>query len=173
MKQKLALSCALMHDPQLLILDEPTTGVDPLSRQEFWGMLKELKESGVSIFVSTPYMEEAQKCDYVYMMHKGRIISEGTPSNVTETFNGILYEFEIFGKKPQEYMYELIKVFPGNPVYMSGKKVHMSVSRGENFIGIETKSLLVSPDMSIRNIVPELEDIFIIKVLSGRSDEGN
>lgn len=166
MKQKLALSCALMHDPKLLILDEPTTGVDPLSRKEFWGMLHELKEGGVTILVSTPYMEEALKCDFIYMMHKGKVIGEGPPEDLAGSFEGNLYEFEISGRKPQEYLYDLKKLFPGNPVFMSGKKVHLARSESGNLSDIQTKSSSIDPGLFITRIVPELEDIFIIRVLS-------
>ena len=170
MKQKLALSCALMHDPRLLILDEPTTGVDPLSRQEFWGMLHELKEGGVSILVSTPYMEEALKCDYVYMMHKGRIIGKGLPGNLSREFEGNLFEFWIPERKPQEFLSSLKELFRGDPVFMSGKKVHLASSTEEHLSDIRTKTSSLDPGLLITKINPELEDIFIIRVLAEGSD---
>ena len=170
MKQKLALSCALMHDPKLLILDEPTTGVDPLSRQEFWGMLHELKEAGVSILVSTPYMEEAVKCDYVYMMHKGKIIGEGIPGDLSREFDGSMYEFEIPGRKPQEFLSSLKELYREDPVFMSGKKVHLACKGGEQLSEIHTKTSSLSPELLITKIDPELEDIFIIRVLEEGSD---
>jgi len=166
MKQKLALSCALMHDPRLLILDEPTTGVDPLSRQEFWAMLHELKEDGVSILVSTPYMEEALKCDFVYMMQKGKIIGEGLPEKLSGEFEGSLYEFEIPGRKPQEFLAAIKKLFRGNPVYMSGKKVHLASKAGEHISDIRIKTSSLDPELLITKIYPGLEDIFIIRVLA-------
>ena len=86
MKQKLALSCTLIHDPEILILDEPTTGVDPVSRTEFWEILRELKAQGVTILVSTPYMDEALQCDRVSVMHAGRILASGTPASLIEAF---------------------------------------------------------------------------------------
>lgn len=79
MKQKLALSCALIHKPQVLFLDEPTTGVDPVSRKEFWEMLKRLQKRGITILVSTPYMDEAELCDRVALIHQGKILKIGTP----------------------------------------------------------------------------------------------
>src|SRR3982750_1744541 len=82
MKQKLALSCALFHKPTVLFLDEPTTGVDPVSRKEFWGMLKNLKQQGITILVSTPYMDEANLCDRIALIHKGRILKIDTPENI-------------------------------------------------------------------------------------------
>lgn len=91
MKQKLALCCALVHKPKVLFLDEPTTGVDAVSRKEFWSMLKRIRESGVSIFVSTPYMDEAARCDRIAMISEGHILGSGTPDQIRETFPDTLY----------------------------------------------------------------------------------
>jgi ABC-2 type transport system ATP-binding protein len=91
MKQKLALSCALIHTPEVLILDEPTVGVDPLSRQEFWEILRSLQQQGKTILVSTAYMDEADQCDRVALMHRGRIIVSGTPAEVKAGFRYPLY----------------------------------------------------------------------------------
>lgn len=84
MKQKLALSCALIHKPKVLFLDEPTTGVDAVSRSEFWDMLYGLREHGISILVSTPYMDEAGKCDRIAMINEGKILKIDTPENITD-----------------------------------------------------------------------------------------
>lgn len=84
MKQKLALSCALIHKPAVLFLDEPTTGVDAVSRGEFWDMLHGLREYGISILVSTPYMDEANKCDRIALINEGRILKIDTPENITD-----------------------------------------------------------------------------------------
>ena len=91
MKQKLALSCALIHKPKILFLDEPTTGVDPVSRKEFWEMLKRLKAQGISILVSTPYMDEANMCDRIALMQNGRILEIDTPQNIINRFDKNLY----------------------------------------------------------------------------------
>lgn len=85
MKQKLALSCALIHRPSVLLLDEPTTGVDVVSRKEFWDMLKSLKEQGITILVSTPYMDEASRCDRIALIQNGKILSVDTPANIQGT----------------------------------------------------------------------------------------
>src|SRR5487761_2102800 len=92
MKQKLALSCALIHRPSVLFLDEPTTGVDAVSRKEFWEMLKNLKEQGITILVSTPYMDEAGKCDRVALMQAGNIMSINTPDGIIAKFEKDLFE---------------------------------------------------------------------------------
>ena len=90
MKQKLALSCALIHRPTVLFLDEPTTGVDAVSRKEFWEMLKRLKQQGITILVSTPYMDEASLCDRIALMQAGEILSSGTPTEITDQFKQTL-----------------------------------------------------------------------------------
>ena len=91
MKQKLALSCALIHKPTVLFLDEPTTGVDPVSRKEFWGMLRNLKEQGITILVSTPYMDEASLCDRIALITNGQILKVDTPQNIVAQFDKILW----------------------------------------------------------------------------------
>ena len=91
MKQKLALSCALIHRPKVLFLDEPTTGVDAVSRSEFWDMLSDLKQRGITILVSTPYMDEASRCDRVALCNEGRILTIDTPCNIVDNFDKRLY----------------------------------------------------------------------------------
>ncbi len=91
MKQKLALSCALIHKPSVLFLDEPTTGVDAVSRSEFWDMLAELKQKGISILVSTPYMDEACRCDRIALCNNGKILGIDTPAGITSRFDEPLY----------------------------------------------------------------------------------
>ena len=91
MKQKLALSCALVHTPQLLILDEPTTGVDPVSRREFWEILSDLRKQGITILVSTPYMDEATACDRLLILHKGELLRDGTPAALLAGYPLALY----------------------------------------------------------------------------------
>ena len=102
MKQKLALCCELIHKPDLLILDEPTTGVDPVSRNEFWDMLMNLKEQGITILVSTPYMNEAALCDRVALIQNGKTLSIDTPENITNRFTKILLGIR------SENMYDLL-----------------------------------------------------------------
>lgn len=90
MKQKLALSCALIHKPTVLFLDEPTTGVDPVSRKEFWGILKKLQQQGITILVSTPYMDEASLCDRIALIQKGRLLTIDSPQEVADSFQKTL-----------------------------------------------------------------------------------
>ncbi|MBN2745709.1 MAG: ABC transporter ATP-binding protein [Bacteroidales bacterium] len=117
MKQKLALSCALIHKPELLFLDEPTTGVDVVSRAEFWEMLRKLKNYGITIVVSTPYMDEAALCDKVALIQKGKILQTDSPNNITESFvkplfsvksnerNSLSKDIETFGKTDSFYWF--------------------------------------------------------------------
>jgi ABC-2 type transport system ATP-binding protein len=91
MKQKLALSCALIHTPRLLVLDEPTTGVDPVSRKEFWDILFDLKKQGITILVSTPYMDEAALCDSLLLLHKGEVLKQGSPAELIAGYPHTLY----------------------------------------------------------------------------------
>ncbi len=105
MKQKLALCCALIHKPKVLFLDEPTTGVDPVSRKEFWEMLKRLKEQGISILVSTPYMNEAKLCDRIALIQNGKILEIDTPQNIVDRFDNNLYAVR------SDNMFELLNGF--------------------------------------------------------------
>lgn len=91
MKQKLALCCALIHRPSVLFLDEPTTGVDAVSRSEFWDMLSDLKRRGISMLVSTPYMDEARRCDRIALCDRGRLLGVDTPQGIVRGFGGRLY----------------------------------------------------------------------------------
>jgi len=124
MKQKLALSCALIHQPRLLILDEPTTGVDAVSRSEFWELLKSLKQKGITILVSTPYMDEAGMCDRVALMQNGKIMAIDAPLNIAKGFRRTLLAVR------SDNMYKLIldlRLYPqANSVYPFGHFVHFT-----------------------------------------------
>ncbi|MDR3217539.1 MAG: ABC transporter ATP-binding protein [Dysgonamonadaceae bacterium] len=123
MKQKLALSCALIHKPTVLFLDEPTTGVDPVSRKEFWEMLKNLKEQGITIIVSTPYMDEAGLCDRIALIQHGKMLSVETPDRITAQFPHKLYRAE------SKNNYALLGALRQNPevksAYMFGEYLHV------------------------------------------------
>lgn len=111
MKQKLALCCALIHQPTVLFLDEPTTGVDPVSRKEFWEMLKNLKQQGITILVSTPYMDEASLCDRIALIQEGTILSIDTPANIIAAYPNALYAIkadQIYQLKKDLVAYENI-----------------------------------------------------------------
>ncbi len=124
MKQKLALSCALIHTPRILILDEPTTGVDPLSRKEFWEILKSIQQEGTSILVSTPYMDEADLCDRVGLMFQGELVTVGTPNEIRRLFPFILYKIQ------GQDLYRLRQFFQQQPavaqVQLFGDVLHVA-----------------------------------------------
>ncbi|MGK7396043.1 MAG: ABC transporter ATP-binding protein [Candidatus Cyclobacteriaceae bacterium M3_2C_046] len=128
MKQKLALSCALIHRPKVLFLDEPTTGVDPVSRREFWDILKGLKKYNITILVSTPYMDEANRCERVALIQKGKLMSIDTPEAIRKDFSRHLYSV-----KTSRSMYQLLQDLKNydhsRSVYVFGEEVHYTDRR--------------------------------------------
>jgi ABC-2 type transport system ATP-binding protein len=129
MKQKLALSCALIHKPELLILDEPTTGVDAVSRAEFWTMLKKLVQFNITILVSTPYMDEAMKCDRVALIQEGRILMIDEPQRVRDGFSRKLFSIQT----PQKYtLIKALRGFSGiHTAYPFGDSLHVTFKENE------------------------------------------
>ena len=164
MKQKLALSCALIHKPKVLFLDEPTTGVDPVSRKEFWEMLRRLKEDGITIVVSTPYMDEANLCDRIALIQNGQIFTIDTPENIVKQFKKKLFMV----KSDNNYL--LLEQLRNNPqvesVFMFGDNLHVTfngewrMENGEldNTENISQFSILNS---QFSEIQPSVEDCFI------------
>jgi len=160
MKQKLALSCALIHKPEILILDEPTTGVDPVSRKEFWDMLGRLKEQGITILVSTAYMDEASRCDRIALIREGEFIASDTPQGIIDDYPEVLWSVE--GSR----MSALLDVLRGNAQVKSsfafGDKHHITVE--EELYPDELKQYLVDKgfhDVRIAPIEPTVEDCFM------------
>ena len=141
MKQKLALSCALIHRPELLILDEPTTGVDAVSRKEFWDLLKKMQESGITILVSTPYMDEASLCDRVALMQSGNLLAVDTPKSITADYKGQL--FGVKTNKMHSLLTDLEEVSIATQIYRFGDGVHITSHQNddENFVQIISNSL--------------------------------
>ena len=126
MKQKLALCCALVHKPSVLFLDEPTTGVDPVSRKEFWGMLKNLKEKGITIMVSTPYMDEAVLCERVALIQDGRILAIDTPEKITQSFGKPL--FSVRSSNQHKLLTDLRQFEQTHSCYAFGQTAHLTVT---------------------------------------------
>ncbi|PHN03208.1 ABC transporter ATP-binding protein [Flavilitoribacter nigricans] len=124
MKQKLALSCALIHAPRVLFLDEPTTGVDAVSRQEFWEMLQRLKAKNITILVSTPYMDEAQLCDRIGLIRQGRILSVAPPDELTAAYPHPL--FEVGAQNRYQLLQDLREYSPTRSVFPFGEFLHLS-----------------------------------------------
>lgn len=159
MKQKLALSCALIHDPRLLILDEPTTGVDPLSRRQFWETLLQLKADGVTILVSTPYMDEVARCDRAVFILGGRKLAEDSPAGLAESFVGRIFYINTV---PAPTLLDQINRLGGLSAVRFGAGIHLylgSDDRVENHFN-NLGTLGVRPDQ-ISPTTPDLEDRFI------------
>lgn len=161
MKQKLALSCALIHKPKVLFLDEPTTGVDPVSRKEFWEMLKRLQKKGITILVSTPYMDEAALCDRIALIQDGKILEIDTPSSIVSHFPKPLYNITAHN------MYSLITSLTAYEhtysIFPFGEFVHYTDKRNT----IDKNSLITYlqqqglADIQIQETQPTIEDTFM------------
>jgi len=161
MKQKLALSCALIHKPEILILDEPTTGVDAVSRKEFWEMLQNLKKMGITILVSTPYMDEAGLCDKVALIEKGQIMQINTPREIVQNFKQDLYAIH------SENIYQLINYlrnseFTGS-VHAFGQFVHFTAKDKAFEPEVLTNHLNANgfKQIDMQKIKPTIEDCFM------------
>jgi ABC-type multidrug transport system ATPase subunit len=161
MKQKLALSCALIHKPKILVLDEPTTGVDAVSRKEFWEMLKNLQQKGITIMVSTPYMDEANLCDRVALIQKGQILDVDSPKRITEKFPR-----KIIQVKTDE-IYRLVNDLrsfeKAESVYAFGQFVHFTgidddveISELDFYLNKQQHKNIV-----VEEISPGIEDVFM------------
>jgi ABC-2 type transport system ATP-binding protein len=161
MKQKLALCCALIHKPEVLFLDEPTTGVDVVSRKEFWEMLKRLKQQGISILVSTPYMDEASLCDRIALIQNGNIMSLDTPQKIMDGFPA-----KLLAVKSKD-MYRLLKDFRSDPAvetcYAFGEFLHLTLKDDKNANGILERLAVQhqTEDFEAKVIKPSIEDSFI------------
>lgn len=158
MKQKLALCCALIHKPAVLFLDEPTTGVDVVSRKEFWMMLKKLKEQGLTILVSTPYMDEALLCDRIAFINKGEILSISTPEKIIASYPHRL--FAIQTKDTFNWMNRLRSWEKTHTCFAFGESIHWT-PKGETTQEEVLQAWNHDAELSIHPIPPTLEDCFI------------
>jgi len=173
MKQKLALSCALVHRPEVLFLDEPTTGVDAVSRKEFWQMLGRLREEGMTILVSTPYMDEAVLCDRIAFMQEGRMLALDTPTGMTTLFRKPL--FAIRARETWRLLCALRASPHAASVYAFGSALHYtdnrpSVSADELLVVLQADGFT---ELSVSVIQPGIEDTFIalMEEKKGAADE--
>jgi ABC-type multidrug transport system ATPase subunit len=165
MKQKLALSCALVHRPDILFLDEPTTGVDAVSRREFWDLLDSLRESGLPIVVSTPYMDEASRCDRVALIQQGRILAVDDPGAIGRRFPDLL--FSVRGSDRYAMLRALRDLPHAASVFPFGDELHYSDSRpgaDADAVASEVQSILRErgfADAEVARIEPGIEDTFM------------
>jgi ABC-2 type transport system ATP-binding protein len=162
MKQKLALSCALIHTPRLLLLDEPTTGVDPLSRRDLWRLLFDLWQEHVTIIVSTPYMDEAERCSRVGFLSQGTLIASGRPEELRRQFHGTI--LEVFASQRFEAKAALTQLPHVTEVNLFGDGLHVTIDTGEGASAeAETRRALEANGIavrSIRQVEPSIEDVF-------------
>lgn len=171
MKQKLALCCALVHKPSVLLLDEPTTGVDAVSRSEFWDMLASLKQEGITILVSTPYMDEAFRCDRVALMQDGRMLSIDTPNGIIERYGHRLLAVQ--GDKVTRLLNDLRQLDGVGPCHAFGDSLHVTVTDPylqANALA-ERLTRLGHTRLSVSPITPGIEDCFLALAAPDHLDE--
>ena len=165
MKQKLALSCALVHRPDILFLDEPTTGVDAVSRREFWDQLLVLKESGLTIVVSTPYMDEALRCDRVALIHGGKILEIDPPGSIGTRYR--LPLIAVRGSKRFDLLHALREFPHAHSVYLFGDELHYTDARADatpETVASEVSEFLAGrghKDVEAKPIAAGIEDSFM------------
>ena len=161
MKQKLALACTLIHTPRLLLLDEPTTGVDPVSRRDFWKILSSLLRTGITIFMSTPYLDEAERCSRVGLMNNGRLVAADTPQAVKRLMKGEVVEV-VCGEIRRAF--DLLKIWPGaGEVQIFGDRLNLVVGDAiRDFPAVASRLRKAGIEvMDWRTIPPSLENVFI------------
>ena len=165
MKQKLALACTLVHEPALIVLDEPTTGVDPVSRREFWKLLSEFQSQGITIVMATPYLDEAERCTRVALLHDGRLLALDRPDALRATFPGTLFEVIVGDHRRAP---EVLKQIPGvTGVQMFGERAHVVVDRADARAGERLSSRLADAGLTVTSVRPlaaSLEDVFIARL---------
>lgn len=168
-KQRVALGAALLHEPPVLFLDEPTSGVDPASRRLFWEILDDLTAAGTTIFVTTHTMDEADRCDRVGIMYAGRLIADDSPAALKAAFRGVLYQVEA---DPLLAALDAAKVLPGvADAVMFGTALHVTAAGEEPEAlrrGLETAGIRVG---DVRRIEPAMEDVFVQSILQSERGE--
>jgi ABC-2 type transport system ATP-binding protein len=168
MKQKLALCCALIHEPKVLFLDEPTTGVDPVSRKEFWEMLKRLKQRGLAILVSTPYMDEAALCDEIALIQNGKILDKQAPQQLIQSFGRHL--FAVKAPHMRSLLLGLNQLEIVNDAYAFGEHAHVVLKQSDGTL--DSLSLAMTQHQityeSLAQVEPSIEDCFIKYLRNGR-----
>ena len=169
MKQKLGLACALIHTPKVLFLDEPTNGVDPVSRRDFWRILYQLIREKVTIFVSTAYLDEAERCNRLGLIHEGKLLATGTPDEVKQLMQGTI--LEVRSSEPRRATALLRERRLADSVGLFGDRIHM-LTREPDAVSIEAERVLREAGFAvdeIHPIQPALEDVFI-SVLAKREE---
>lgn len=160
-KQRLALGCAILHEPPIIFLDEPTAGVDPISRRSFWALIYQLADAGVTVFVTTHYMDEAEYCDRLGLVYRGELIALGTPEELKVTMTEELVE--VACEQPQEAL-AVVEALPGiQHAALFGRGLHVVTARAGEAIPAITAALSAAGLQTgrLERIVPSLEDVFV------------
>ena len=166
MKQKLALACTLVHEPDVIVLDEPTTGVDPVSRREFWKLLSQFLASGITIVMSTPYLDEAERCAHIALLHEGKVLALDRPGQLRAQLPGTL--FEVVVAEPRAAVARLSAHGTVASAQVFGDRLHVWIDERDPALAEQrllgaARDTTVTPS-HIRHIVPSLEDVFIAKI---------
>jgi len=163
MKQKLALSCALIHTPKILILDEPTNGVDPVTRRDFWRILYELHREGTTIVFTTSYLDEAERCSRIGFMYQGKMLKMGSPAEVKKHLKGSILEIEC--RAPRRAMLMLREMLGDDCVKLFGNRIHIYIYTEEPKVSLEQVQKVLENsglgDYVIHNLEPSIEDVFM------------
>jgi ABC-2 type transport system ATP-binding protein len=165
MKQKLALACTLVHEPELILLDEPTTGVDPVSRREFWKLLSEFLARGITILMSTPYLDEAERCSRVALLHEGRVLASDDPARLRATLTGQIVE--VIGVRSAGAI-DAVRGLDGVvDAQVFGERLHVTLREATgDAVSRFAAGLGRTPlrDAQVRPVLPSLEDVFIARL---------
>ena len=168
MKQKLGLACALIHTPKVLLLDEPTNGVDPVSRRDFWRILYQLVREGVTIFVSTAYLDEAERCNRLTLLHEGRALASESPRKIKELLEGSTWEMHV--DRPREAARVAREQLAGSIVAAYGDRLHVSGPGLDETVLRHAFAGTSVRTESARRIEPSLEDVFVAIVARAKAD---
>jgi ABC-2 type transport system ATP-binding protein len=171
MKQKLALACTLVHEPKILILDEPTTGVDPVSRREFWKLLSEFLSRGLTIVMSTPYLDEAERCGRVALLHNGCLLAVDRPPHLQARLSGQLLEVSVRDGRPP---LDILRAVPGvTDAQVFGDRAHVRIANQQGSVAAAAIEGALRRggffETSVRPIPASLEDVFIDLITATRS----
>lgn len=179
MKQKLALCCTMIHNPSLLLLDEPTTGVDPTSRREFWEALRSLAKQGKTILVSTSYMDEAARCDHITMLESGRVIASVDPGRIAAEYVGRLYKVTMVGSAAsRSEARQMLETLPEATCYTFGDELHLTLSGADGVLGRIGPDDIVAhlaqrgvepTTVAVSSLMPSVEDLFIQRKIQQQS----
>jgi ABC-2 type transport system ATP-binding protein len=166
MKQKLALACTLVHEPRIILLDEPTTGVDPVSRREFWKLLSEFLAQGITILMATPYLDEAERCSRVALLHEGRLVALDSPARLRAELPGIVMEVMAADR---DRATSVLDGLPGiDDVQLFGERAHVRLASGSPMSDphrLDSALRAAGVDVeSVRRVPASLEDVFIDRV---------